>query len=645
MFQRRILHHGADPSSPGVPLQDRAVAGCWFELHRQGGCGAGEVVLRDEFLQREGIEVGDWLSCEAAAGERWYLGRVEERRAASPAEVRLRLEGMSIELGEVFPGGFSRDADGVPPHRYAATDLFPHDPDHSLETLDSISTVDELVRRLLEQYVVPATHILHNPARIETPRRPAPVTSLKFRGEESVRAILKELALRGEASWGVDAAGEFFFLQSRWAPLTVWREGRDLTVLHETRDREHLFNRVLLTGDYVYDHLDTVENIAQRCYRWRGNYTQPESRSRYGERRIRLWIPWLRTESDSLAFVREFFRIYARPTSRYWIETAPQTSLPLPWNGRVRLEDRRGEVLTVGAIETIRVLFDHAPRFRLELGPSDPRDLWPEPPHDERWELPAGRSPGGPVDVTDLPPPLTLLSSAPSSAFSSDESSDASSDVSSDFSSAASWAETFLSTDEDVSASSGDSGPPSSSGSSASSAGDSSLDDHSSRESGFLSSSGGDGSTPGTSMADSSSDSSGGSSAGDSSLNRSSEFSSAGTASSSHGSDSSWESGSSLASGSSGAGSSSPPSDSSGSSHFDSASSSGASLSEGGGSSASTGGDDSTSDGGSSLDAGSSVGERSSSDGPVSDSAGSSSLLSNGAGASSLWSSGTSESL
>ncbi len=246
------------------------MAGCWFELHRQGGCGAGEVVLRDEFPQRAAIEVGDWLSFEAAAGERWYLGRVEERRAVSPAEVRFRLEGMSIELGEVFPGGFARDADGVPPHRYAQTDLFPHDPDHSLETLDSVATVDELVRRLLEQYVVPATHIVHNPTRIETPQPPAPVTSLKFRGEESVRAILKELALRAQAAWGVDVAGEFFFLQPRREPVTVWREGRDLTALHETRDREHLFNRVLLTGDYVYDPMDTVDNIAQRSYRWRG---------------------------------------------------------------------------------------------------------------------------------------------------------------------------------------------------------------------------------------------------------------------------------------------------------------------------------------------------------------------------------------
>lgn len=431
MSQRRILHHGPDPDGAPLLLQDRAVAGCWFELHRHGGCGGGELVLRDEFPQREAIEIGDWISCEAAAGERWYLGRVEERRAASPAEVRLRLEGMSVELGEVFPGGFAVEAEGAAPHRYAATDLFPHDPDRSLETVDSVDSVDQLVRLLVEQYVVPATHITFDPLLVEAPLHPAPVTSLKFRGEESVRAVLKDLALRAEADWGVDAEGRFFFRRRRGTVVAVWREGRDLTSLKESRDREHLFNRVLLTGDYVYDQIDAVAHIAQRSYRWRGNYVQPDSRAAYGERRIRLWAPWLRTAEDSLAFVREFFRVYSQPTSRYLVETLPQEVLIAPWEGRIRLEDREGAVLTVAWMESLRVLFDHAARFRLELGPEDPRELWPEPPHDERWELPTNRTPGGRVDVTDRPP----VTSEPSSDASSEGSSDASSDNSSDVSS------------------------------------------------------------------------------------------------------------------------------------------------------------------------------------------------------------------
>ena len=119
MFTRRILHHGDDPMATPTEISARAVAGCWFELHRQGGCGAGELVIRDRFPERDAIDVGDWISFEYETDDRWYLGRVEARRAGSPAGVQFQLEGMGIELNEVFPGGFGEDADGVPPHRYA----------------------------------------------------------------------------------------------------------------------------------------------------------------------------------------------------------------------------------------------------------------------------------------------------------------------------------------------------------------------------------------------------------------------------------------------------------------------------------------------------------------------------------------------
>jgi len=472
MFHRRILHHGPDPTAPGVPLQDRAVVGCWFELHRLGGCGAGELILRDGFPDRDAVDLGDWVSLEAAPGERWYLGRVKERRAQSPAEVRLRLEGMSTLLAEVFPGGFDRLADGVPPHRFAATDLFPFDPDHSLETCDSAADAAAVVRLLLERYVLPATPIVCDPAEIEPPLYPAAVTSLKFRGEESTREIIQELALRAQAAWGVDAQGRFYFRQASAAVLATWREGRDLTSLHETRDREHLFNRVLLTGDYVYDRADSSAQMAQRSYRWRGNYTEPASRALHGDRRIRLWLPWLRTEADSIAFVREFFRTYAQPTSRYLIETLPQSALPLPWAGRIRLESRDGAPLATAAIESLRVAFDHAPWFRLEVGPADPRRRWPAPPQDERWELPTGRAPGGAVEVTEQPPltsrfetfAVSLSDGASNDTTGSSDFSSETDRSDSDSDDAGSGDSGDVSSDEDSSRQSSDDAQPSSSG-------------------------------------------------------------------------------------------------------------------------------------------------------------------------------------
>jgi hypothetical protein len=420
MFARRVLHHGPDPTAAPVALSDRAIGGCWFELQRQGGCGTGELVLKDRFPERDQVEIGDWISLEYAAGDRWYLGRVEQRQADSPAGVRFRLEGMGIELNEVFPGGFSQDIDGVPPHRFGRTDLFSNDPDYAVETVDTASVASDVVTLLMQRYVTPATHIIHDPLLIVSPPDEATVASIKFRGEESVRSIIKELALvaRG-ASWGVGADGKFFFLQKPSTLLATFREGQDVTSLEESRDREFLFNRVLLTGDYIYDVLDSSTFIARRSFRYRGNYLQPESRDEHGERRIRMWVPWLRTAEDVLAFVREFFRVYAQPTSRFLVETDGRSTLLRPWDGRVRLEDRDGAELFTGHVETVRVMFDHVPRFRLELGPEDPRTLWPEPPHDERWELPEVQKAGGKVSLTEETSSDELTSGATSDSLTS----------------------------------------------------------------------------------------------------------------------------------------------------------------------------------------------------------------------------------
>ncbi|SFH68406.1 hypothetical protein [Planctomicrobium piriforme] len=404
-FQRRILHHGATPTGTPQLLSLAAVRGCWFELHRQGGCGSGELRLSENFEQRDLIELGDWISLEGNPGDRWYLGRVEERRAEVPAGVRLRLEGMAIELNQIFPGGFGSDVDGAKPHVYAATDLFGLDPDEDIQTFDWIESADELVRLFMTQSLPATSHIQYLSTRVETPVLPAPVTSLKMRGEESLRALLKDLALRAQsAAWGVDEQGEFFFLRPRNGVLAAFQDQQDLTALAESRDLELVFNRILLTGDYVYDRFDHSDDVARRSYRWRGNYTEPVSRAQYGDRRIRVWLPWVRTQSDAVSFAREFFRAYSQPHSQYFVETTAQTTLPRPWLGRVQLNDRFGNPLIVSRVETLRVLFDHVPRLRMELGPENPSVLWPEPPQDDRWELPnIAPQAGGDVSVPPLP--------------------------------------------------------------------------------------------------------------------------------------------------------------------------------------------------------------------------------------------------
>ncbi len=399
-FQRRILLHGPDPEGTPQLLSLSAVKSCWFDLHRQGGCGRGQLVLSDDFDQRDSVQVGDWISFEPENGERWYLGQVQERRANVPAGLQLRLEGMAVELNQVFPGGFGSEADGTRPRLFGATDLFPDDPDQAQQSIDLTSTADELIRLLIGSSLPSTCHIQHDPDLIETPEFPAPVVSLKVRGEESIRALMKDLALRAQgANWGVDEQGTFFFLRPRNEVIATFEERKNLTTLSETQDLEFVFNRILLTGDYVYDRLDQSENVARRSFRWRANFLEPLSRGQFGDRRIRIWLPWIRTRADGVAFAREFFRMYSRPKHRYFIETLAGESLPRPWLGQIQINDHTGAPLIIARPETIRVFFDHIPRFRMELGPADPRELWPEPPQDERWELPNHRQSNG-GDVT-----------------------------------------------------------------------------------------------------------------------------------------------------------------------------------------------------------------------------------------------------
>ena len=415
-YTRRIAHYSPGPTDFVSVISDRAVEGAWFELRRQGGCGAGEVRLIDAFSDRNVFSEGDWIAFEFDTGDRWYLGRIEHITADIPSGITLHLTGMGAELDEVFPGGFGRNiADGIPPHRYAKTDLFWDDPDYSDESVDTLSEPHELVTLLMQQYVVPKTDITLDLSRIESGLNNEQVLSYKFRGEETVRDILAELATCARnASWGVDENGKFFFLQQKTSLAATYRDGVDIISLEESRDRAFLFNRVLLTGGYVYQVSGSSDQTIRDIYRWRGNYIQPASRSQYGERRIRISVPWIRTRTDSREFLREFFRVYSQPTLRYLVEVGNQSVLPRPWEGRIRIEDSNGNELITRQIEAVRVQFDHSPHYRMEIGPEDPQLFWPDSPHDERWELPAVLSLDSGSDIITFPISSSSLSGSSS---------------------------------------------------------------------------------------------------------------------------------------------------------------------------------------------------------------------------------------
>jgi len=393
-FARRFLHYSPGPDDFVGELTDRVAGGAWFELTRRGGCGVGELRLLRSDSSAGNVGVGEWVAFEFDNGERWYQGQVKHVRAEGAAVNRLTLAGRGHQLAEVFPGGFGRNvADGVPPHRYADTDLFPDDPDRSDETVDAVSDPEELVRLLVQQYVVPQTDISYDPVLVEGAASPAMVASVKVRGEESAAAILCDLAVRaGGASWGVTADGTFFFLQRRTDLLATFQEGVDVVSLSRVNRRDLIFNRLTLTGGYVYAPKGSSAAEGQTNYRWRGHYLQPASRSTYGDRPFEVTLPWIRTQGDSREFAREFFRLYAEPSDAFLVKVAGQSTLLKPWDGAVRLNDEFGNELFSGTFEAIRVEFDHAPRFRMQLGLSDPRACWPQPVMDERWPIgaPAG---------------------------------------------------------------------------------------------------------------------------------------------------------------------------------------------------------------------------------------------------------------
>ncbi|ODA30020.1 hypothetical protein [Planctopirus hydrillae] len=387
---RNIFLHAGSPSAAPLLIDQRLVSNCWFEWLRQGGCGPGELECNLP-LDSPLFAPGDFVSIEDQLGTRWYLGRIEEHLTRWPNRAIIRLEGLAIELGEVFPGGFANNEIDTPdPYRLGLTEGgFSFDPDYGNESFAFASRPEDVVRKLLELEEIAGTQIAFPPEEITHTATPVPLESFKFHGEESLRSIFKDLALRaGNAPWGVDEMGRFFFRAGQ--EFTTQAIPRTSIIqLEHSRSLDQIFNRVLLTGAYLY--------LANgQPYRWRGNYTEPTSRALYGERRIRLWVPWIRTAQDARGFLKEFFSQYAFPTGRLLVESVASSPWLPPWKARYQLEGFPASTGATWQADKLRIEFNETPVYRLELGPVDPRTLWPEPDHDERWPLaPTSELPSG----------------------------------------------------------------------------------------------------------------------------------------------------------------------------------------------------------------------------------------------------------
>ena len=73
-FNRRIIHLDTDATTQKQVLSEvggnSRVTKAWFELLRQGGCGAGEITLNDTFVNRGDIAISEYVAMDYDTGDR-----------------------------------------------------------------------------------------------------------------------------------------------------------------------------------------------------------------------------------------------------------------------------------------------------------------------------------------------------------------------------------------------------------------------------------------------------------------------------------------------------------------------------------------------------------------------------------------------
>jgi len=333
-------------------------------------------VLKDLFTSRGTFQIGEYIEF-SMCGDPVYFGRIEEVVEDSPNRVELSLYGMLGELNEVFPGGFGQAGDNNP-HRYAKSDYFANDPDHSIQSQDPVSQPGQIITLLHQHYIDPATNIDLGGIEESTPL--SGLDSIILRGEENAASIIRGLAQGMKtASWGVDENKELFVKQLRSGVVQTFQEGVDCEQLTRTTDRSLLFNRLLLTGGYVYG------GSGIGFYRFRATFRQQSSISTYGEKRARLFVPFIRRNSDAKQFAREFFRQYAKPTVRYTFQSNRQTDIIRPQDGRIEIKDASGSSMATMHFDRVHVQFDEIPIVTITIGPEDLQ--YPTPVESQRFEI------------------------------------------------------------------------------------------------------------------------------------------------------------------------------------------------------------------------------------------------------------------
>lgn len=362
------------------------VENCKFTLYRQGGCGEGQFTVTRPFTDKD-FRVGRFIRVyygdpTAEDAESWYYGRVQRVEGASPSGYTVYTYGLSSILEEIQVGGRGA-GDFRNPHLFAHSDIFPDDPDRSIQSWTTVESFADIVRALAEQYIEPAGITI---GTIEEPDLPPAFKSLVMRGEETVTEMLRMLATACYgASWGVDGDGEFFFLnkpkveEEGGSPADDFQEGVDCTSVSSNEDMDQIINALNIYGDYDY-----AEDGPSR---FQVTWADAASVALYGVKQKTVYIGFFRTYEDSELWAQQVFEDYAQPVVKHKVTSYPLSDFATPWEGRYGLKDKAGDYLHEETIcDVLEVEFTAAPIITLEYGPEEWQ--YPEPPEMQRWEQP-----------------------------------------------------------------------------------------------------------------------------------------------------------------------------------------------------------------------------------------------------------------
>lgn len=378
----------------GSPTDTRNVTDFNFELLLHGGCGSASMTLSDEFYITSNITPGLFVRASYKTGDIWYFGRIQEVNRNSISGVTVSIYGLWQVLNEVSVGGTDFDFGDRKPDVYAASDFFPNDVDRSIQSFNNVSNYPQLIEKLYTNYIAntPLVSLIrYGTVEDPDPGRQFPFGSTKFNGDQSLSQVVRSAAMMmQDSSFGIDEDGVFFLKQIRNTLAGVFREASNTRDLSVKEERALVFTRIQLTGGYI-----NSPDFQPGYYRYQAQLVEQTSKSIYGDRKVTLNIPWIRTDREAYNFARGFFNSYGRLRKRVTFTTCAQNTLIKPWNAKLRIENRFGVEVTTDVISSVKVTFNAYPYFTFDVGPEDLQ--FPETQQPEQWEQgpPAATGKGG----------------------------------------------------------------------------------------------------------------------------------------------------------------------------------------------------------------------------------------------------------